>query len=412
MRRRVIAAVSESAADPAADPAAAPSRWRAPARSAPAIRPTRVEVDLGALLHNVRAVHAVAGAPVVAVVKADGYGHGATPVAVALDASEEPGLGGLAVSLVEEGVQLREAGVRLPIWVLGPALHGGHDELVARDLTPIVSDAGDLEELAAVARRRGRPVEAHLKVDTGMGRLGLLPQEVGEVVAGCVRDGAVAITGLATHFACADVDDPADRSCATYAQLDAFDAAERVARAAGAPLRLRHVANSSGAMAFPRARLDRVRCGLALYGNGRWAVDATLPAPRRQVMRLVTEVAQVRLVAAGTSVGYGGLWRAPVDTPVAVLPLGYADGLPRRATGHAQVLIGGVRCPLVGAVSMDIVIADVRRLPRPVRPGDEVVLLGAQGDEEITVAEFAGWAGLSAYEVTCGISKRVPRVYR
>ncbi|MCB9572535.1 MAG: alanine racemase [Kofleriaceae bacterium] len=378
-----------------------------------AIRPTRVEVSLAALADNARAVRGVAGVPLYAVVKADGYGHGALGVARAL--SRAGVVDGLAVSLVEEGVQLRQQGVKLPILVMGPALGGGHDELVARDLTPVVSDLADLEALAAVGRRRGRPVDIHLKVDTGMSRLGVPDDAVGEIVAGARAAGGVAVVGLMTHLANADVDDPAAPGSMTRAQLARFGVAERAARAAGAALRVRHAANSSGAMAFPEARLDLVRVGLALYGNGHWPADDTLAAPRRQVMRLVTEIVQLRDVAAGATVGYGGLWRAERPSRVAVLPLGYADGLPRRATGTAAVLIHGRRCPLVGAISMDIAIADVTDLADhgpPAAIGDEAVLLGEQRGAHITVAEYAGHAQLTEYEVTCGMSKRVPRIER
>lgn len=366
-----------------------------------------MEVDLGALVHNAAAIRGIAGVPVIAVVKADAYGHGAPEVAVALDAT---GVAGFGVSLVEEGVQLREAGVTRPVLVMGPALEGGHDELVARDLTAVITNPADLAAIAEVGRRRGRTVEVHLKVDTGMHRLGIAEDRVGEICAEAAR-GGVAIVGLMTHFACADIDDPANDACLTYAQIERFRVAEAVARAAGAPLRTRHVANSSGAMAFPTARMDLVRCGLALYGNGHWPSDDGLAAPRRPAMRFVTEVAQVRRVAAGGIVGYGGLWRAARDTTVAVLPLGYADGLPRRSTGLAQALIRGVRCPLVGAISMDIAIADVTGLGDAVVPGDEVVLLGTQGEARISAAEYAAWAGITEYEVTCGMSKRVPRLY-
>lgn len=376
----------------------------------PAIRPTRVEIDVDALQHNLRVIREVAGVPVVAVVKADAYGHGAPALAAALDGA--PGLAGFGVSLVEEGVQLRDAGVRAPILVMGPALAGGHEELVARDLTPVVTDVADLAALAALGRRRGAPVEVHLKIDTGMNRLGIPDGEVGAVVTGAAQAGGVAIVGLLTHFACADVDDPANRRAPTYAQLARFAAAEAAARAAGAPLRVRHAANSSGAMAFPDARLDQVRVGLALYGNGHWPIDDTVAAPRRPVMRLVTSIVQVRTVRAGDAIGYGALARVTRDTRVAVLPLGYADGLPRRATGRAVALVHGERCPLLGAISMDIAIADVGALGDRARVGDEAVLLGAQGAARITAADYAGWAGITEYEVTCGMSKRVPRVLR
>ena len=209
------------------------------ARERPAIRPTRVEVSVASLLANAHAIREVAGVPVYAVVKADAYGHGAPGVVRAL--ADAGAVAGFAVSLVEEGVQLREAGVTAPVLVMGPALRGGHDELVARELTAVVSDAGELEALAEVGRRRGRPVEVHLKVDTGMSRLGIALGDVAPVVARA-RGTGVEIVGLMTHFANADVDDPAAPDSLTAAQLDAFAAAERAARAAGAPLRVRHAA--------------------------------------------------------------------------------------------------------------------------------------------------------------------------
>jgi alanine racemase len=274
------------------------------------------------------------------------------------------------------------------------------------------SDEHDLEALAANGRRRGAPVEVHVKVDTGMGRLGIPLADLGDAIADVAGRGGAVITGLATHFASADSDDPRDNGCQTYAQLAAFDEAVAITRAAGAAPRVLHTANSSGALLFPSARRDLVRCGLALYGNGadRWRAHAPEADQLRQAMRLVSQIVQLRTVPAGGTVGYGALWRAPAATRVAVLPLGYADGLPRRVTGTGEVLVRGRRCPLVGAISMDIAIADVSGVPDAAL-GDEAVLLGAQGGERIRTAELAARAGLTEYEVTCGMSKRVPRVH-
>jgi alanine racemase len=367
------------------------------------IRRTRVEIDLGAVIGNARTVRRIAGTEVYAVVKADAYGHGAVAVAQALVKARAAS--GFAVSLVEEGVALREAGVTLPVLVMGPSQHGGEDDMVAAGLTPIIGSEDDLAALVPIARQRG-PLDAHLKIDTGMGRLGVPLERAGELTA---RAGAAGIrlVGLMTHFACADTDDPADMSSLTRDQLRRFSDADRAVIAAGAPVRVRHVANSSGALLFPEARFDLVRTGIAIYGNGRWPAGAE----RTQAMRLVTEVAQLRELPVGASVGYGATWRATRPTRVAVLPLGYADGLPRRASGQAQAAVRGARVPLVGVISMDIAIADVTDVPG-VAIGDPVVLLGrASGGASITTAEYAAWSGLSEYEVTCGMSKRVPRVY-
>lgn len=376
------------------------------------IRRTRVEIDLQAIVGNAAAIRRVTGTELYAVVKADAYGHGAVAVATALEQAQLAA--GFCVSLVEEGIVLREAGVTQPILVMGPSQVGGEDDMVAARLTPVISSDEELEALVDVARRRNVAVEAHLKVDTGMGRLGVAMDRAAELAVVAGRNG-VRIVGLMTHFANADSDDTADPSAMTRSQLARFAEADRAVRAAGAPIRVRHAANSSGALAFPEARLDRVRCGIALYGNGRWAHpragDGQLPGQVTPAMRLVTAIAQLRRVPAGATVGYGATWRAERDSRIAVLPCGYADGLPRRASGHAQAAIRGKRVPLVGVISMDIALADVTDLPH-VEVGDAAVLLGrAGGGTSITAAEYGEWGALSEYEVTCGMSKRVPRTY-
>jgi alanine racemase len=376
-------------------------------RGAP-IRPTRVEIDLRALAANARVLRDVAKVNVFGVVKADAYGHGAVPVARALWAGGD--VAGLAVSLVEEGCQLRDAGVDAPLLVMGPALDGGYDELVGRGMVAMVSDPADLERLAAIGGRRSRPVGVHLKVDTGMGRLGVAPAALGPLLDRARALGGVEITGISTHFACADTDDPAAPESMTRAQLLRFrDIVDR-ARAAGARPRTLHAANSSATLRFPEARFDLVRPGLAMYGNGHQPEGGA--GTLEQVVSLVTRIVQLRGAPAGSTVSYGASWRAERESRLAVLPIGYADGYPRRLSNRAEVLVGGRRCPVVGAVSMDITMVDVTALGDAVGVGDDVVLLGAQGAERITTAELAAHAGLVEYEVTCGISKRVPRFYR
>jgi len=373
-----------------------------------AIRPTRLEVDLEAVCENAAALHRVSGGvDVFAVVKADAYGHGAVPVARALAAAGR--VAGFAVSLVEEGTQLREAGIEIPILVMGPALDGGYYELIGRDMLAMVTDPADLDRLAEIGRRRGRPIDVHLKVDTGMGRLGIAVDEVQGLVSRILAAGGVNVTGIATHFACADIDDPADESCMTNEQLRELEGALVAARAAGAQPNVVHAANSAAALRFPAARADLVRPGLAVYGSGH--AEECVEQGFRSVVRLVTEVVQLRDVRAGTAVSYGALWRAQQPSRLAILPIGYADGVPKRLTGHAEVLIRGQRCPVVGAVCMDITVVDVTALGDAATVGDEVVLLGAQESACIRVSEFAERAGVIPYEVTCGITKRVPRVH-
>jgi alanine racemase len=344
--------------------------------------------------------------PVLAVVKADAYGHGAAAVARALEAQDAAA--GFAVSLVEEGVELRDAGIARPVLVMGPSLAGGHREVVARGLTPVVSDEADLEPLAELGRARGASIACHLKIDTGMGRLGVADDRVGAVVGRALAAGGVAFEGLCTHLADADLADADAALASGHAQLARFAAAVRAARAAGAAPSWLHAANSAASIRLPGARFDRIRPGLALYGNGLAPEGGALA----QALRLVSHVAQLRAVPAGAPVGYGGLWRAPAPSRIAVLPIGYADGFPRRLTGRAEALVRGQRCPVVGAISMDITLVDVTALGPQAAVGDEVVLLGAQGGERVTAAELAARAGITEYEVTCGVSKRVPRVHR
>ena len=361
----------------------------------PTVRPTRAEVDLGAIVANARDLAAL-GAALYAVVKADAYGHGAVPVARALAA--EPAVHGLMVSLVEEGLELRHAGVRAPVLVMGGAFGSAHRELLEAGLTPVVSDAADLD---AFARAGTRP-RVHLKVDTGMSRLGI---SLAELPALLDRAGGVELVGLATHLACADGDDPAP----TLLQLDRFARAADLLRARGLTPEL-HVANSAGALRFPAARLSAIRAGIALYGGG------PAGAPGRPALRLVTAIVQLRSIAAGDAVSYGALYRATRPTRVATLPIGYADGYPRRlslpgAGAGAEVLVRGQRCPVLGAICMDMTMVDVSALGDDVGLGEEAVLLGAQGAERITMRELADRAGLIEYEIPCGVSKRVPRAF-
>ncbi len=374
------------------------------------MRPTRAAIELGALIANVDLIRrAVDGAAVCAVVKADAYGHGAVPVARALEQSAL--CASLAVSLVEEGVELREAGVRLPILVMGPAQAGGHAEMVGRDLTPVVSDPGDLERLDTIGRNRGSRIRIHMKIDTGMGRLGIPHADAGALVARVLASSGLTLDGICTHFASADLPDLAAAATATGEQLACFDGVLAAARAAGAAPRVVHAANSAAALRFPAARHDMVRPGIALHGNGPVGPPVEL-GRLRQVMQLESEVAQIRDVGIGQAVSYGGVWRAVRPSRIAVVPVGYADGYPRRLTGSADALVRGRRCPVVGTISMDMILVDVTSLTHDAQVGDAVVLLGAQGEESISAAELAAKAGISEYEVTCGVSRRVPRIYR
>ncbi len=383
--------------------------------SAPALwygRPTRAEIDLEAIAANARRLQAHVGSDVgiLGVVKADAYGHGAVPVARAL--VERGGVAGLAVSLLEEGLELRRAGVGGMILVMGAVYTHAHLDVLAHDLTPVIAEPQDVEQFARAAQVRGERARVHVKVDTGMARLGVRPEELRALALALAGAAAhVDVVGVMTHLACAD--DVAGGEATTAAQLERFHAALAVLARSGIRPRVLHTANSAGAVRFAAARQDAIRPGLVLYGGGSGFAGALGLEP---AMRLVSGIVQLRFIDPGDAVSYGGHFRASARTHVATVPMGYADGYPRRVnlpgTTPAHVLVRGVRCAVLGSVCMDMVMADVTALGDQVAVGDEVVLLGAQGDERISASELAQRAGLIEYEITCGVSKRVPRVYR
>ncbi len=371
----------------------------------PRIRPTRAEVDLAALVRNLRTLRSVAaGAAVLAMVKADAYGHGAALVAPALEAE---GVELLGVALIEEGLALRRAGLTTEILVLGGAYEGGWEAMVSAGLCPAVFRVDHLEALAEAARRLGAKPRAHLKVDTGMARLGAQPQEVAGLLVRA-RALQVDIQGVMSHFANADLADAA----VTEDQLRKFQAVLSEVETAGVRPRWRHLANSAALVALPEARdgttLNLVRPGLALYGisPAPWIVP---PRALEPVLSWKTAVVHLKTVPPGTAVSYGGTWTARRTTRIATLPVGYADGYPRRLSNRGQVLVRGQRAPVVGRVCMDLCMVDVTDVPGAA-VGDEVVLLGRQAGAEVGAVEVAQWLETMPYEVLCGIGARVPRV--
>lgn len=374
-------------------------------RADESLRPTRVEIDLAAIVHNhaVLAQH-VAPASVLAVVKADAYGHGALPVARALQAGAEvPAFG---VALAEEGLELRDAGITGPVLVLNGVIGGAHREVAERGLTPVLYDLGEAERFdRAVRAAAAGPVGVHLKVDTGMSRLGVPDRQLDAFLQRLGRFGGVRIDGVMTHLACADSDD-----AFTAEQLARFDRAVALVRRHGHTPRTLHAANSAAAFRHPSARYDLVRAGIALFGG-----DDLVDVPLRPTLRWRSEVIALRTLEVGDAVGYDATWRASRRSVVATVPVGYGDGYMRAHSNRAEVLVGGRRCPIAGNVSMDLTSVDVTDVPA-VAVGDEVVLLGAQegphGQDELRAAELARAAGTLAYEVWCAVSRRVPRFYR
>jgi alanine racemase len=364
-------------------------------------RPAWAEVDLGAVAHNVGLlVERAAPAQLCAVVKAEGYGHGAVEVArAALDA----GASWLAVAIPAEGVQLREAGISAPILVLAEFHEWA--ATVEHDLTPTVYSEHGITWLAEEVRRQGRgPVGVHLKVDTGMHRIGAHPDEVVARAKAVLACPELRLDAVWTHCPVADEPD----NPFTPGQAQRFAAALEELAAAGIDVPLAHAANSAATLAHPSLHLGMVRCGIAVYGQDPSPALAGA-ADLRPALSLKARVSHVQRVPAGDAVSYG--LRRPMarDTTVATIPIGYADGVPRRLTDDGCVLIGGRRRAIAGTITMDQLMVDCG--DDAVAVGDEVVLLGRQGDEEITVAEWAELLGTIVYEVTCGISPRVPRFY-
>ncbi len=373
-------------------------------------RPAWAEVDLAAVRHNVAVLAELAApATLCAVVKAGGYGHGAVPVArTALDA----GASWLAVALAGEGAELRAAGILAPVLVLTEPSAAEAPLAVAHGLIPTVYTEAGIDALAvAVAAAGGPPLRVHLKVDTGMHRVGVEPGHALARARAVVERPELELAGVWTHCAVADEPDNAF----TAEQLTRFDAVLTELRGAGIDPGLVHVANSAAAIGHPAARRDLVRCGIAVYGLAPSPAMEGM-ADLRPALSLRGRITTVRVVPAGEAASYGLRRRFAHDTVVATVPLGYADGVPRRLFDvGATVLVGGRRRPLAGVVTMDQLLVDCGApgaAGAAVAPGDEVVLIGRQGDDEVTAAEWAGLLGTISYEVVCGIGPRVPRVYR
>ncbi len=369
------------------------------------MRAARAEIDLAAIDHNVRALTALAApAELCAVVKADGYAHGAIAVSqVALRA----GATWLAVALVEEAAVLRKAGIDAPILLLSQPRPADMAAAVRYDLRVGVYTDEGIEAMAAAARAQRRTARVHLKVDTGMNRVGARPGDALRLAKSIAGHPELDLEAVFTHCAVADEPD----NDFTDVQLDRFDAVVAELDAAGLRPPMLHAANSAATLDHPRARYDLVRAGIAVYG----IAPAAALAERldlRPALALKAEVSMVKRVAAGEGVSYGLRHRFAHDTVVATVPIGYADGVPRRlGLAGAEVLVGGRRRPMVGVVTMDQLMVDCGD-DDSVGVGDEVVLLGAQGGERIGAEEWADHLGTIAYEVVCGIGPRVPRVYR
>jgi alanine racemase len=359
--------------------------------------PAWARVDLDRLAANYHAVRAFARRAVMPVVKADAYGHGAVHVARRL---EREGAGLLAVAYLEEGMALRDAGVRARIVVLTGFGYGQLGILQRYDLTPVVSTLGMIQSLLGSDCGERGPLAVHLEVDTGMGRLGFPPGQSVEIAEKLSRSGRIEVEGLMTHLASADLD------CGiTESQLDRFDEVISALEGSGVRPRFKHAANSAG-LAYLRSTHNLVRPGLLLYG-----VEPRPLGPAIETHPALTVAARISLikeVPPGTPISYGGRWLAPRRSRIATIPLGYADGVPRTEImeREGRLVLGGRRVPVAGTVCMDMLMLDVTESP-DIREGDEVTLLGEAPD----AWELARWAGTNAWQALTAIGARIPRVY-
>ena len=359
-------------------------------------------VDLDAIIHNVAALKTRLGpnTELWAVVKANAYGHGMIPVArAALDA----GATRLAVARITEGMTLRQAGIDAPILVMGAHLPAEAEAAVAHDLITTVNDDAFARALAQQAHDAGKQVQVHVKVDTGMGRFGRLPDELTPFLESLSRYPQLALEGLWTHFATADETDKtfarrqfAMFRYAVFLARDKFD------------IPYLHVANSAAILDMPETHLDAARPGIAIYGLYPSA-DVSTDVILRPALTLISHIGRVRILPPGASVSYGRTFIADQHTRVALLPIGYGDGVHRLLSNRGQVLIRGQRAPIIGRVCMDNIMVDVSGIAG-VQEGDEAVLIGQQGDERITAEEVAAWAQTINYEVTTSLLPRATRV--
>jgi alanine racemase len=360
---------------------------------------TWVEIDLEALRHNVAAVRAHLGerVQIMAVVKANAYGHGVGPVVAALAGRVEM----FGVANLREAMEVREQLADAPVFILGPALPEERGEIVARRFVPAICS---LEEARAYAALAGRePFEVHLKIDTGMGRVGIWESDAVAAAREILALPGLRVTGFASHLPVADEDDAFTRE-----QLARFHRIASELRLLGLAQPVVHVENSAGIIGFPAQAEDMVRAGLMLYGS---APRAEFQPRLRAVMTWKTRITLLRTAPVGHGISYGRTFQTTHPTRVATLAVGYADGYQRHLSGRgAEVLIRGVRCPVLGRVTMDQIIAGVTALPE-LEVGEEVVLIGRQGSEEILAAELAEKAGTIAWEIFTGVGPRVERVY-
>ncbi|GFN22040.1 alanine racemase [Thermanaeromonas sp. C210] len=368
-------------------------------------RPVWAEIDLRAIAHNTRQLKNLLAprTELMAVVKANAYGHGAVPVARTALAN---GASWLGVATVDEAVELRRAGVGAPILILGYLSLEDAPIIVKEDISQTVFNLEQARALSRAASAAGRTAKIHLKIDTGMGRLGVFPEEALEVARAICGLPGVVLEGIFTHFANADALD----KTYTWQQLKTFERILQELERAGINIPWKHAANSGAILDLPATHFNLVRAGISLYGHYPSEEVDRGRLELQPAMAFKTRVILVKEVPPGSYISYGCTYCAPRPTRVATLPVGYADGFSRLLSNRGEVLVRGRRAPVIGRVCMDYCMIDVTAIPG-VQVGDEVVLFGRQGEAVLPAEEVAGRLGTVNYEVLCMVSHRVPRVY-
>ncbi len=366
------------------------------------------EVDLDAVRYNMESMHRrlAAGTRMIGVIKTDAYGHGAVQVGRELEALDY--VSGYAVATAEEAFILRHARLRKPILILGYAFPYSYAELIRQEIRPAVFREDTIEELSRCAKKVGKPAKVHIKVDTGMTRVGIRPDDAGiDFVAKALAAEGIEVEGMFTHFARAD---ETDKTSAREQLKRIRDFMERVESKLQYHIPVKHCSNSAGIVELPEANMDAVRAGITIYGLWPSAQVARDIVDLRPVLSLKSSIVYVKEVDGGVPVSYGGTYVTPKPMRVATIPVGYGDGYPRGLSNKGFVLIHGRKAPILGRVCMDQFMVSVADIPEA-REGDEVTLIGADGGMRITMEELGEISGRFNYELACGLGKRIPRVY-
>ena len=371
--------------------------------------PSRIQadIDLDAFRFNLDSIkkNINENTQIITVLKADGYGHGAVPLAK--EAEKEERVWGIAVATVEEALELRRGGIKKPLLILGYTYQEDYDLIAEEELRPTVFKLSMAQELSRAALRKNKTVKIHIKIDTGMSRIGYrdLEKSVPEILE-ISRLPGLEIEGLFTHFARADEKE----TTPAYQQLEKYQAFQKALKEAGLKIPLCHCSNSAGIIRMPEANMDAVRAGIILYGLYPSEEVEKEPVPLKPLMTLKSHIAYIKTLEPGVQISYGGTYTTQKETRVATIPVGYADGYARSLSNKGWVLIRGKKAPILGRVCMDQFMVDVTDIPEA-RELDEVMLLGKSQDQQITMEELGELSGRFNYEFACCISKRVPRIY-